>query len=82
VLDPAAMPEGVRFELTFQGARQLDPEGRPPADDSGATSEWVGDITTLSGYRYVRFRATFSGAGPNGEAPLLDTLLVPYRARR
>ncbi len=82
VLDPAAMPEGVRFELTFQGARRLDAQGRPPTDDPGAVSEWVGDITALAGYRYMRFRASFSGSGPDGEAPFLDTLLVPYRARR
>jgi hypothetical protein len=82
VLNPATMPEGVRFTLTFQGTRALDQNGRIPANDPGACSDWVEDITTLSGCRYVRFRATFAGTGQNGEAPFLDTLLVPFRARR
>lgn len=82
VLNPAKMPDGVRFELMFQGTRVLGADGRAPTGDPGAVSEWVRDITTLSGFRYVRFRATFSGGGPNGEDPFLDTLLVPYRARR
>ncbi len=82
VLDPAAMPEGVRFDLSFQGATRLDADGRPPAGDPAAVSEWVTDITLLKGYRYLRFHASFTGAGPNGEAPFLDTLLVPFRALR
>ncbi len=82
VLNPSTMPDGVRLELMFQGTRTLDADGRAPTDDSAGISEWVSDITALTGFRYVRFRATFSGTGPNGEPPFLDTLLVPYRAIR
>ncbi len=80
-LSPAAMPPGVSLTLLFQGATQVGPGGRPPVDP-GATSEFVEDVTTLSGYRYIRFRATFRGTSLTGEEAALDEIRVPFRARR
>jgi hypothetical protein len=45
-------------------------------------SDFVEDVTTLSGYRYLRFRAVFRGASVSGEEAALDELRVPFRARR
>jgi hypothetical protein len=77
VVNPATMPRGVTMELRFQGAAQLTSPGRPPR--VAATSEWMEDVTRLSGYRYLRFRVTFRGRSLSGEKPLLDDLVIPFR---
>ncbi|MHC4472644.1 MAG: Ig-like domain-containing domain [Planctomycetota bacterium] len=78
VVHPAAMPRGVTMTLEFQGAMGPSSPGKTGGPDS-PLSDWVEDVTLLSGFRHLRFRVTFRGRSVTGEEPALDDLVIPFR---
>ena len=78
LLHPSAMPRGVTMEVRFQGAAGLPSVGRLSGEPF-AVSEWLEDVTLLSGYRYLRFRVVFRGRSLTDEEPVLDDLVIPFR---
>jgi hypothetical protein len=81
VAEPSGMPAGVVLGLQFQGASRLSKDGLPP-EEPGVVSEWTDDVTRLSGFRYLRFRAVFRGVNTGCGDAVLDALRIPFRAVR
>lgn len=79
IIHPMSLPPGVTLTISYQGAHELGPDGGPLAGDPSSMSDWVRDVTALSGYRYVRFRMEFDGVSSNGAEPAVDDLIVPFR---
>jgi len=54
------IPEENEVSVMFQGARPIVPGSKVPDPDS--ITEWTGDITSLSGMQFIRFRVGLNTA--------------------
>jgi len=41
-------------------------------------SDWLDDLTKLSGYRYIRFNLKMTANTSTGQAPAYDTMTFPF----
>ncbi|MCU0725723.1 MAG: Ig-like domain-containing protein [Planctomycetes bacterium] len=72
----ASVPVGTSVGLTFQGAPELPLSAGLPDVDSA--TDFIGSLSDLSGYRFIRFHAEFKGNGQTNQQAEIDSLIFPF----
>lgn len=71
IVEQTVLP-GTTIVMAFQGGRDDDGDGVPEIE-----STWTDDASTLSGYRFVRFRIELDGAHVGGQVPVVQSVEIP-----
>jgi hypothetical protein len=79
-----SMPTSTAIRLEFQGADESAAGSNQPGAPFPSAVTWATDLSTLKGYRYLRYRVTFdadaqsTGIDLNSPLPLIDYLKLPF----
>lgn len=69
-------PTGTTTTLTFEGAPELALSNGQP-DEANSTG-FQSSLSSVAGYRFIRFHAEFKGNGTTNQQAEIDTLIFPF----
>lgn len=78
------LPSSTSIRLEFQGADESAAGSNEPGAPFPSATGWTPNLTSLLGYRFIRYRVTFDadaqsdGIDLNSPLPLMDYLKLPF----
>jgi hypothetical protein len=79
-----SMPTSTAIRLEFQGADESAAGSNQPGTPFPSAVSWTPNLSTLKGFRFIRYRVTFdadaqsTGIDLNSPLPLIDYLKLPF----